>query len=159
MFDEIIDQFVDKAAKKGVKIRYSEGTGSTYVKADSRRIRQVITNLLSNAIKYIEDKKGEIVVSFIPDGSDIRISVSDTGIGIPPDHQKRIFERFYRIDKSRSKGKGGSGLGLAIAKHIVEAHNGRILVNSKEGEGSTFIFNLKAGEAVARKEEEKALEF
>ena len=111
------------------------------VVADRNRIRQVLVNLIDNAIKYGRDG-GRVVVSLVEGGRSVRIAVRDDGAGIAPEHQNRIFERFYRIDKSRSRESGGSGLGLAISKHIVEAHKSSIRVKSTVGEGTTLEFKL-----------------
>jgi len=101
-----------------------------------------MVNLVSNAIKYTPTK-GKIKVYFEVSKNEITIFVTDTGIGIPPNDMKRIFERFYRVEKSRSKESGGTGLGLAIVKHILEAHNTKVSVTSTVGKGSTFSFKLK----------------
>jgi two-component system, OmpR family, phosphate regulon sensor histidine kinase PhoR len=115
-----------------------------FVIADKERIRQVLTNLLSNSIKYgSEGGKTEIQVAKTKDNVIIRIA--DNGIGISKKHLPRLFERFYRVDKSRSRNRGGTGLGLAIVKHIIEAHQQKITVQSNPGEGTTFEFTLKKG--------------
>jgi two-component system phosphate regulon sensor histidine kinase PhoR len=108
---------------------------------DKDKLRQVFINLIQNAIKYTEKGKVEVLV----DEKDKQciVTVKDTGIGIPEDALSRIFERFYRVDKARSRAVGGTGLGLAIAKHIIEAHDSRIDVKSKLDEGSEFSFRLK----------------
>lgn len=107
------------------------------VLGDAKKLEQLIANLLSNAIKYTP-QGGKISVSVWPEGDEVRIDITDTGVGIAPKHLSRIFERFYRVDKNRSKEQEGTGLGLAIVKHIVQAHDGRISVESREGHGSTF---------------------
>jgi two-component system phosphate regulon sensor histidine kinase PhoR len=107
--------------------------------ADEARVEQVLVNLIHNAIKFTPSG-GRISISAKAKDNDILVSVADTGIGISPDDLPRIFERFYKADKSRSG--GGTGLGLAIAKHIVEAHGGRIWAESTEGRGSIFNFTL-----------------
>jgi two-component system phosphate regulon sensor histidine kinase PhoR len=109
------------------------------VDADHGRIEQVLINLLHNAIKFTPPG-GSITVSASSDDSGVRISIADTGVGIPADDLPRVFERFYKADKARSG--GGTGLGLAIAKHIIEAHGGKIWAESVEGRGATFIFTL-----------------
>lgn len=109
------------------------------VRADPQRIEQVLVNLLHNAVKFTPSG-GEIVLSAQVEGGAVRLSVRDTGVGIPADDMPRIFERFYKADRARSG--GGTGLGLAIARHIVEAHGGRIWVESEEGKGSVFHFSL-----------------
>jgi two-component system phosphate regulon sensor histidine kinase PhoR len=101
----------------------------------------VVTNLVSNAISYTPEG-GEVVVSFDVSKKNITTLVTDTGEGIPAQHITRIFERFYRVDKSRSREKGGTGLGLAIVKHILEGHGTRAEVESTVGKGSTFSFKL-----------------
>ncbi|GAB3639063.1 ATP-binding protein [Hymenobacter arcticus] len=112
------------------------------VVADRNRIRQVLINLIDNAIKYGREKNGHVVVTLTPGRSGLRVAVRDNGPGIAPEHQARIFERFYRVDKSRSRSAGGSGLGLAISKHIVEAHKSNIHIKSVLDEGTTMEFKL-----------------
>lgn len=109
---------------------------------DRERIRQVLVNLIENAIKYSEPKD-TITVKFTELRGSVELSVEDTGIGIAPQHLPRIFERFYRVDKDRSRDVGGSGLGLAIVKHIIEAHDSSINVESEVGIGTKFTFVVK----------------
>jgi len=111
------------------------------VRADPDRLRQVLFNLLDNAIKYNKDG-GTVTLSAAPTGAMATVVVADTGIGIPDSDVPRIFERFYRVDKARSRELGGTGLGLSIVKHIVEAHGGRVAVDSYLGRGSTFSFTI-----------------
>lgn len=120
------------------------------VLADPQAIRKVISNLTYNAVKYTPEG-GHIMLSatWRNEGADVEISVHDTGIGIPAKDLPRIFERFYKVDRARTRAKGelrGTGLGLAISKHIVEAHGGKIWAESVEGGGSTFHFTLPSGE-------------
>jgi len=110
--------------------------------ADRNRIRQVLINLIDNAIKYGKEYKGHVSVALTPGRHGVRIAVRDNGAGIAPEHQARVFERFYRIDKSRSRSAGGTGLGLAISKHIVEAHKSTIHIKSVLQEGTTMEFKL-----------------
>ncbi len=112
------------------------------VKADKEKIEQVIINLLSNSIKY--GKVGGSTLVSIKSYSDHQylIRFEDNGVGIDENNLPRLFERFYRVEKSRSRDQGGSGLGLSIVKHIVEAHDQEVSVESKIGEGSTFSFTL-----------------
>jgi len=111
------------------------------VSADPRRVRQVLHNLLENAVKYSpQGSKVAVVVRFDPEF--VTIGVSDQGVGIPPEYQERIFERFFQVDSAPTRRVGGSGLGLAISRSIVEAHGGRIWVESASGNGSTFYFTL-----------------
>ncbi len=110
--------------------------------ADEDRIVQGLTNLVGNALQYTPEN-GEVTISLESTGNEARFSVKDTGIGIPPEHLPHIFDRFYRVDKSRSRAHGGSGIGLTIAKHLVEAHAGKIWAESAgEGKGSTFVFTF-----------------
>ncbi len=113
------------------------------VQADPERIHQIVTNLLHNAIKFTPDG-GKITLQAHKDEAEnaVVISVHDTGIGIPKEDVGRIFERFYKSDRARTRGRGGTGLGLAISRHIVQVHNGRIWVKSKEHKGSSFYFTL-----------------
>lgn len=121
-----------------------ESTLSADIKAlgDRERLRQVIMNLVDNAVKNTE-AGGSVILRAVLEKDRCRIEVQDTGCGIAPEHHDRIFERFYRVDKDRSRDVGGTGLGLAIVKHIVEAHGGTIGVHSTVGVGSTFFFTLK----------------
>jgi two-component system phosphate regulon sensor histidine kinase PhoR len=113
------------------------------VRGDRDRLGQVLLNLIHNAVKF-SPSGGEVVVAVRCVGGDVVTDVVDRGIGIPPEAQERIFERFYKVDRARGRSEGGTGLGLAIARHIVEAHGGRIGVTSVEGAGSTFSFTLPA---------------
>ena len=115
--------------------------GAVSAWADRRAVDQVLTNLLDNALKYT-DPGGRITVDVEAQPEGVRVSVSDTGIGIPAEQQARIFERFYRVDKARSRALGGTGLGLAIVRHLVQAMGGEVYVESEPGRGSTFRFTL-----------------
>ena len=118
--------------------------GSLVAVADSDRMRQVISNLLDNAIKYGRaGGRAAVEGRVLPNGR-IEVKVVDDGPGIPEDSQERIFERFYRVDKARSREQGGTGLGLAIVKHVVQAHGGDVRLESVPGDGSAFIFTLPA---------------
>jgi two-component system phosphate regulon sensor histidine kinase PhoR len=115
---------------------------SLVVLADNDRIRQVVSNLIDNAIKY--GKAGGMTTvsgSHLPDGK-VELRIVDDGPGIPKDSQERIFERFYRVDKARSREQGGTGLGLAIVKHVVQAHGGEVRIESELGSGCTFVITL-----------------
>lgn len=109
---------------------------------DKRRLSQVITNLVENAIKY-NKPGGQVIIGIQDKSKEVEVFVTDTGRGIPAEHLPRIFERFYRVDKERSRSVGGTGLGLAIVKHIIEAHKSKIYVASQTGKGSTFRFSLQ----------------
>ncbi len=143
--NEILEQAAETirtiAEKKGVTITVERAAPDTPVDCDSGAIHQVLTNLLDNAAKYTPDG-GSIRVGAVAKGSTVEFFVSDTGIGIAPEHIPRLFERFYRVDKARSRQLGGTGLGLAIVKHLVIAHRGSVRVESKAGEGSTFYFEI-----------------
>jgi histidine kinase len=131
-------QFVDK----GVVLESDVPNWLPPVQADHDRISQVMLNLVGNALQYTPGG-GRVRITAIRHEDEIYISITDTGIGIPPEHVQHLFTRFYRIDKSRSRVGGGSGIGLTIAKHLVEAHGGRIWVESPgPGKGSTFTFTL-----------------
>ncbi|MFW3611877.1 two-component system histidine kinase PnpS [Staphylococcus caprae] len=131
-----IDNLQTQATNKNIEIR-SEIEKDVIIEAHENKVAQVITNLLSNAINYsLEDS--QVIVRVYREGKKVNLEIQDFGIGISAKDQKHIFERFYRVDKARSRDSGGTGLGLSITKHIVEAHNGRISVSSKPGEGSTF---------------------
>jgi len=110
---------------------------------DLGRLTEALINLLDNAVKYTPEG-GSIMVEAAADGDGVRLDVTDTGIGIPPMELPRVFERFYRVDRARSREQGGTGLGLSIVKHIVEAHGGRVTVESTVGRGSTFSLFLPA---------------
>ena len=137
----ILSEFIPMAEEKNINLLFNPAKEGLQVFGDKEKIRQVFVNLLQNAIKYTD--AGSIEVLLDEDKKFVNISVKDTGIGIPDEDLNRIFERFYRVDKARSRAVGGTGLGLAIVKHIIEAHNSKIIVQSKQNEGSTFSFKLK----------------
>lgn len=112
-----------------------------HVLADREYIRRVVTNLILNSIKY-GNENGNTKVSFYAMDRNILVEISDNGIGIEEKHLNHLFDRFYRVDKSRSRESGGSGLGLSIVKHIIEAHHQTVNVRSTPGQGSTFGFTL-----------------
>lgn len=148
LIEDIFDQLEETAAKKGTRLKvFKYSPKSCYVYADKLRIGQVLTNLIVNAIKYGIDQ-GTIVVQYTIETDHVHIQVKDDGPGMEEIHLNRIFERFYRVDKSRSKEQGGTGLGLSIVKHIIEAHEEKISVKSKLGEGTTFYFTLKKGKVI-----------
>jgi two-component system, OmpR family, phosphate regulon sensor histidine kinase PhoR len=142
---DLIDSLSYKFTRKGRDIHYeivAHGLERAMVLADKQRIEQVLRNLIDNAVKY-GDTKGNIrlVLEQASEGK-ILVKVEDDGPGIDPQHITRLFERFYRVDKSRSRNRGGTGLGLAICKHFIEAHKERIWVDSTVGQGSSFQFTL-----------------
>jgi two-component system phosphate regulon sensor histidine kinase PhoR len=141
--EEVFDDMEMKAASKQIALSFKEGAAQGYkVRADRESIRQVMMNLVSNSIKYGK-ADGRTKLSFYDMDRYILVEVSDNGIGISKEHLKHIFDRFYRVDKHRSRDRGGSGLGLAIVKHIVEAHKQTIHVRSTPNIGTTFGFTLE----------------
>jgi two-component system, OmpR family, phosphate regulon sensor histidine kinase PhoR len=140
---EVIESLERKAGEKKIILELVNDVNiSITVLADRFRIRQVLVNLIGNSISYGKEN-GKTTVTINDAGLKAIVQVADTGIGIAEKHLPRIFERFYRADKSRSRELGGTGLGLAIVKHIIEAHHQKINVTSKEGEGTVFTFTLK----------------
>ena len=143
---EIIEFMEIKARKKNVNVDFDKNyEKSIPVYADKKQIRQVLINLIDNGIKYCKDDNGSTRLSFYDIDENILVEVSDNGLGIDQENIPRIFERFYRTDKGRSREEGGTGLGLAIVKHIIEAHEQAINVRSSLGVGTTFGFTLKKG--------------
>ncbi len=139
----MLDDLQRSADKKKVQLSLAVDP-QLHVLADSDLLEQILLNLLENAIKY-GSEAGKVSVHAEPDGHDqIRVSISDDGPGIPPESLERIFERFFRVDKARSRAQGGTGLGLSIVKHIAQTLGGRVWVESKMAEGTTFFFTLKA---------------
>lgn len=146
MVKELVDQNEEKFEKNNLKPEFGFTVNEIIVFADPKRIRQVLVNLITNAINY--SKKGaKIGIDIKLKKKYAKISIKDSGLGIPPEDINRIFERFYRVEKSRSKDMGGTGLGLAIVKHILESHNSEIKVESKLGSGSKFWFQLELAPA------------
>lgn len=134
----------EKADEKNIRISIELHHPLTLIMADPSSMQQVITNLLDNAIKYTPTD-GQVSIHAFDNGKGkIQVDVKDNGIGIEAKHLSRIFERFYRVDKARSRDMGGTGLGLSIVKHIVQLHGGEIWVDSKVNEGSVFSFTLDA---------------
>ncbi len=139
---DVFDSSEMKATDKNIKLGYKEGSDRpVFVYADKERVRQVLVNLVVNSLKYGKDG-GTTNIGFYDMDENILVEITDNGIGIEPKHLARLFERFYRVDKSRSREAGGTGLGLAIVKHIIEAHKQTINVRSSFGIGTTFTFTL-----------------
>ena len=142
---EIVDQLEMEAAKRNIKIsiKGAESLPSPFwVTADKHFIGQVLVNLIINSLKYGKEG-GTTRIRFRDMLDKVLVEVEDTGVGISKDDLPRIFERFYRVDKGRSREQGGTGLGLAIVKHIIEGHGERISVRSELGVGTTFAFPLQ----------------
>lgn len=130
-----------KSSEKGLNVSFNPSEENLVITANRFLLEQMFINLIDNAVKYTPEL-GEIGIELYHEDSDLRIEIYDTGIGIPKESLPRIFERFYRVDKTRSRKMGGTGLGLSIVKHIVIIHGGKIDVQSDEGKGSRFIISL-----------------
>ena len=145
LVSEVFEDLEIKAASRNITLEFKEGASQNFkVQADRESIRQVLTNLIGNSIKYGKDN-GRTRIGFYDMDKNILIEVADNGLGIPRKHINHVFDRFYRVDKSRSRSRGGSGLGLSIVKHTIEAHKQTINVRSTPGLGSTFGFTLQKG--------------
>ncbi|MBF0217359.1 MAG: PAS domain S-box protein [Candidatus Omnitrophica bacterium] len=140
LIDGIITGFSAQSKKRNIDVRNGL-SGDVVIHADRNKIEHVFTNVIDNAIKFNREK-GSVLISSRENDTMIEISVEDFGIGIPEKDKPRIFERFYRVDKARSRAEGGTGLGLSIVKHIVELHGGTVALESAEGVGSRFTIKL-----------------
>jgi two-component system sensor histidine kinase SenX3 len=129
------------AEAAGIPIEMTEPAGDILVACDRRQVTSALFNLLDNAVKYSEEG-GKVEFTAQVEGFAVAVSVRDHGIGIPHRDLERIFERFYRVDRTRSRATGGTGLGLAIVRHVAQAHQGEVSVESHEGQGSTFTLKL-----------------
>jgi len=139
LVEDVINSLSATAAARKIELKNLVASpGNVY--ADPHRLMQMLTNLIDNAIKFNRDG-GEVVISLTKSDRD-RILVSDTGEGIPSHHLDRLFERFYRVDRARSRELGGTGLGLAIVKHLAKSHGGEVTVRSQIGEGTEFTIEL-----------------
>jgi two-component system phosphate regulon sensor histidine kinase PhoR len=139
--EKIHSLFENDVRSKGLTFEVDIPPALAPVSADEEKLEQALGNLVQNAIKFTPSG-GRVRISVSQGERDTVVAVSDTGIGISPEHQARIFERFYRVDKSRSREQGGTGLGLSIVKHIAQAHGGEVRVESEAGKGSTFSLSL-----------------
>lgn len=142
---EIFESLEAEASEKSITLKFDKQYESIFVKGDRAKLSQVFVNLIKNSIAY-GNEGGTTVVRFYPVDDSVTIEVSDNGPGIDEASIKRIFERFYRVEKSRNRNDGGSGLGLSIVKHIIESHQQTIHVRSTEGMGTTFVFTLDSAE-------------
>jgi two-component system phosphate regulon sensor histidine kinase PhoR len=140
------EELARQAQAKSIAIAIEVPADFPPVRADAQRLHQVFFNLLDNAVKYIQTG-GRVIVSAKAADADVEVCVADNGPGIAPQHLPRIFERFYRVDKARSREMGGTGLGLAIVKHIIQAHGGRVWAESELEKGSRFYFTLPKADA------------
>jgi two-component system, OmpR family, phosphate regulon sensor histidine kinase PhoR len=142
ILNEVITMLNKKAVEKEISLHFNQGDSNLIVDGDLFRLKQVFINIINNAIAYTP-KNGKVTVLTEEKDDHVLVKVKDTGIGIEKQEIPRVFERFYRIDKDRSRNSGGTGLGLAIVKHLMEAHKGTITVTSEVGKGSTFTISLK----------------
>jgi two-component system phosphate regulon sensor histidine kinase PhoR len=138
----VVAQLATKAKEKGLELRCTAPDDAP-VMGSSSEMTQVVLNLVDNALNYTTS--GSVEVRLACEGDSIKLTVRDSGIGIAEEHQARIFERFYRVDKGRSRATGGTGLGLSIVRHIVESHDGTIVVESELNMGSVFVVTLPVG--------------
>jgi two-component system phosphate regulon sensor histidine kinase PhoR len=138
---DVADMLRIYAKEKQVTVRSQEPNEPVYVLGNADRVKQMLINLIENGIKY-NKPGGSVSVKVFPSGESVQLLISDTGIGIGEEHMPRLFERFYRVDKGRSRNMGGTGLGLAIVKHILKGMNGMIEVYSKPAEGTEFLVTL-----------------
>jgi len=141
LVEEVAEQLDEPSIKRNITLKLEAKRGQFIVYADYVRIQQVLSNLVQNGIKYNKEG-GSVIVQLHEFKNWVSVDVTDNGDGIPEEHLDKIFERFYRVDKSRSRKWGGTGLGLSIVKHVLEGHHTKIKVNSKVGKGSTFSFKL-----------------
>ena len=139
--DDCVARHEEAAAAKGISLTTEPPPAPFELQADEEGVHQMLSNLLSNAINYTPDG-GRVTVRWRSEGEEGVIEVADTGIGIAEEDQARVFERFYRVDKARSRELGGTGLGLAIVKHLAHSFAGEVEVESRLGEGSTFRVRL-----------------
>jgi signal transduction histidine kinase len=140
---EVVASFAEQAARKPLALRH-EARGAPTVVTDRERVRRILENLVDNAVKYTP-AGGHVVVTTLADaGGGVRVQVKDDGPGIEAGHRERVFERFYRVDKARSRSLGGTGLGLAIVRHLAESIGARVTLESEPGKGSTFTLALPA---------------
>ena len=139
--ENVVSLYTKKAREKGIEFKIDIQDVPLII-ADGFRIEQMLINLIDNSVRYTEKGKVSVCISYQKDSATIKIEIADTGIGIPNHHLPRIFERFYVVDKARSRQTGGTGLGLSIVKHIVLLHNGTIDVESEENKGTKFTIHL-----------------
>ena len=141
IIEKVISSLKPAAEKKGLELKGDYPADLPLLQVDVRRLEQVVYNLVENAIKYTNN--GGITVRTFLTKESIIIEIKDTGIGIPKQDLPKIWDRFYRVDQSRTRKTGGTGLGLYVAKQIIEAHGGDISVKSQENEGTIFTISLK----------------
>ncbi len=150
LFNNLIRDWKEKLTGKNLKVIVDLTSETLMLHADGTRLEEVLHNLLDNAVKFSPDN-GQIHLRATRCGSDVVLSVADNGIGISKEHLPRIFERFYRADKARSRELGGTGLGLAIVKHIAQLHGGRVEAESELGHGTTIRSSAATGAAAVNR--------
>jgi len=143
---KVYDDFQSLAQAK--RITLTGEAPQISVLANPGRLEQVLSNLVDNAIKYGRTGGRVIVGAQLTDDAKVEVFVTDDGVGLPAESLERVFERFYRVDKARSREQGGTGLGLSIVKHIVQGHGGKVWAKSRPGKGATFYFTLPTAEQV-----------
>ena len=147
---QVVDDAVERARaaaeQHSITVNVDSGPGDLHVVGSHRQLVSAVANLLENAVKYSDVGSSVMVESRRDDGC-VEIVVTDTGVGIPPRDIDRIFERFYRVDRARSRDTGGTGLGLSIVRHVATNHSGEVTVQSREGEGSVFTMRMPAGDS------------
>jgi signal transduction histidine kinase len=149
----LVRSIIDSLGADTRRLEFDSLTESLSIVADNQRLAIAVKNVISNALKYSSEADGPVKVTVFPDDEGVRVVVADSGIGIPPEAQEKVFEPFYRTDDSRSRATGGYGLGLSLTKSIVEAHGGTIQLKSTVGSGTTinmWIPNTPIPEAVVR---------
>jgi two-component system phosphate regulon sensor histidine kinase PhoR len=144
---EIVDVMEPRFLKKGLSLKAIVPSHPVIVSADAHMIHQSVENLLDNSLKYTPEG-GQVTITLLSEPEEAVVIVEDDGNGVPEEDLDRVFERFYRVDKTRSRKLGGTGLGLAIVKHIVSAHGGRVWAESELGRGSSFYISLPTGEKI-----------
>jgi two-component system sensor histidine kinase SenX3 len=155
LVDEAVSRIRPAAEQAGIAIDATGVDRAVVVRADRRQLTSAISNLLDNAVKYSDPGASVEVAARLDDSGQVALSVADHGIGIPARDLERIFERFYRVDQGRSRQTGGTGLGLAIVRHIAANHEGRVEVESRLGEGSTFTLHLRGASTSAPSEQDR----
>ena len=144
MIRDCIETLAHRISEKDIEVVIREEDDLPEVRGDPEALQRMILNVLNNAVKY-NSVGGRVTVELRRESSEIVLEVADSGLGIPPESLSRVFERFYRVDKARSRAEGGTGLGLAIVKHTAQIHGGQVDVESRIGRGSTFRIHLPVG--------------